>query len=294
MPFTSSWPWSICASAFPRATPRQTRRIASFPSSPHCVSSSSVGFAGFQGFRRPLSASQCGSLPRDLPSVRDQPSLPRLRPKVFAGPTALRIFPQSFSNSATSSPVMPVAACICPDKQIIKLALPGAARKRWPSKKQHQKPRCVARYRQRYGTLGRLVANGGSMNNDTTIHLNAAQRLDRLPISSFHWRILRLIGYGMFLDAFDVYLAGGVLGALVKEGWSDLSSNGKFISATFAGMVIGAWLAGVLGDRYGRRFSYQFNLLVFGLASLAGAAAPSMGWLIAARFVMGIGLGAEI
>jgi putative MFS transporter len=50
----------------------------------------------------------------------------------------------------------------------------------------------------------------------------------------------------------------------------------------------------VLGDRYGRRFSYQLNLLTFGIASLAGAAAPSMGWLIVARLFMGIGLGAEI
>lgn len=59
-------------------------------------------------------------------------------------------------------------------------------------------------------------------------------------------------------------------------------------------MVGGAWLAGVCGDRYGRRFAYQVNLLVFGLASLAGAMAPSMSWLVAARFVMGLGLGAEI
>ena len=34
--------------------------------------------------------------------------------------------------------------------------------------------------------------------------------------------------------------------------------------------------------------------MVFGLASFAAAAAPSMDWLIAARFVMGLGLGAEI
>lgn len=122
----------------------------------------------------------------------------------------------------------------------------------------------------------------------------AGARLDRLPISAFHWKILRLIGYGMFLDAFEIYLAGGVLGALVKAGWSDLSGNANFISATFVGMVIGTWLAGVLGDRYGRRFSYQLNLLIFGVASLAGACAPSMGWLIASRLFMGIGLGAEI
>jgi len=119
-------------------------------------------------------------------------------------------------------------------------------------------------------------------------------RLDRLPVSPFHWRLLRLIAYGMFLDAFEIYLAGGVLGVLVKEGWSDLASNANFISATFVGMVIGTWFAGVLGDRYGRRFSYQLNLLIFGVGALAAAAAPSMNWLIAARLVMGIGLGAEI
>ncbi len=124
--------------------------------------------------------------------------------------------------------------------------------------------------------------------------LQAGARLDRLPISSFHWRLLRLIGAGLFLDGFDVYLAAGLLGALVQSGWSDLAHNAQFISVTFAGMFIGAWLGGVVGDRFGRRFSYQANLLLFGLASLAGAAAPSMEWLIGLRFVMGIGLGAEI
>lgn len=124
--------------------------------------------------------------------------------------------------------------------------------------------------------------------------VNAGARLDRLPISAFHWRILFLIGAGMILDGFEIYLQGGVLGALLKSGWSDLALNSRFISASFVGMVIGAWFAGILGDHFGRRFSYQMNLLIFGIASLAGAAAPDMHWLIAFRFVMGIGLGAEI
>lgn len=66
-----------------------------------------------------------------------------------------------------------------------------------------------------------------------------------------------------------------------------------FISATFVGMMLGSFATGFLGDRYGRRFTYQFNLLVFGLASLAAAFAPNMAILIACRFVMGFGLGAE-
>jgi putative MFS transporter len=124
--------------------------------------------------------------------------------------------------------------------------------------------------------------------------VNAGARLDRLPTSSFHYRMLGLIGGGMFLDAFEIYLQGAVLAALLGLGYSTPAQNANFISVTFAGMVVGAWFAGILGDRYGRRFSYQANLLIFGLASLAGAAAPSMDWLIAARFVMGVGLGAEI
>ena len=124
--------------------------------------------------------------------------------------------------------------------------------------------------------------------------VNAGARLDRLPIAPFHYRVLGLIAAGMFLDAFEIYLQGSVLASLVAEKWSTPALNANFISVTFGGMVLGAWIAGVLGDRFGRRYSYQVNLLVFGLASLAGAAAPSMSWLIAARFVMGLGLVAEI
>jgi len=124
--------------------------------------------------------------------------------------------------------------------------------------------------------------------------VQAAARLDRLPISSFHRRVLLLIGAGTFFDSFDIYLGGSVIAATLKEGWSTLDQNAAFLSATFFGMAIGAWCAGIFGDRYGRRFSFQINLAIFGLASFAAALAPSMTWLIVCRFIMGLGLGAEI
>lgn len=70
--------------------------------------------------------------------------------------------------------------------------------------------------------------------------------------------------------------------------------NAWFTTMTFAGLTVGAWSAGELGDRFGRRFSYQVNLIIFGGASLAATLAPNMYWLIALRFIMGIGMGAEI
>ena len=123
--------------------------------------------------------------------------------------------------------------------------------------------------------------------------VNAGARLDRLPVSGFHRRILRLIGLGMFFDGFDIYLGASVLGATLRSGFSTLGENAAFVSSTFLGMMLGSLLTGFLGDRYGRRFTYQANLAVFGLASLAAAFAPNMAVLIALRFVMGLGLGAE-
>jgi putative MFS transporter len=124
--------------------------------------------------------------------------------------------------------------------------------------------------------------------------VNTGPRLDRLPISSFHYRIFWLIGAGMFFDGYDLYVGASVLGAAVQSKFAVLAQVPQFISWTFVGMTIGSVVAGFLGDRFGRRFTYQFNLMVFGLASFAASAAPSMEWLIAARFVMGLGLGAEI
>lgn len=123
--------------------------------------------------------------------------------------------------------------------------------------------------------------------------VNAGSRLDRLPIGPFHRRIMLLIGIGMFFDGFDIYLAGTVIGVTLKTGFSTLQQNAVFVSATFVGMMLGSFATGFLGDRYGRRFTYQFNLLMFGLASLAAAVSPNMTFLIACRFVMGVGLGAE-
>jgi MFS transporter, putative metabolite:H+ symporter len=124
--------------------------------------------------------------------------------------------------------------------------------------------------------------------------VNSGARLDRLPISRFHWRILLLIAAGGFFDAFDIYLSGSVMAAMLKDGFSTLAQNAVFVSATFFGLLIGAALAGYVGDRFGRRYSYQANLAVFGLASLAACFAPDIETLTVLRFVMGVGLGAEL
>jgi len=124
--------------------------------------------------------------------------------------------------------------------------------------------------------------------------VDAGARLDRLPISSFHYRIFWLVGAGMFFDGYDLYIAGGVLASAIQTKFTTAPQNLQFISLTFVGMTLGSLITGFIGDRFGRRFTYQVNLLIFGLASLAAAFAQDMNQLIACRFVQGLGLGAEI
>src|ERR1700748_1175017 len=124
--------------------------------------------------------------------------------------------------------------------------------------------------------------------------VTAGARLDRLPISAFHYRIFWLVGAGMFFDGYDLYVAGGVLASLIQTKFSTLPQNLQFISLTFVGMTVGSLITGFVGDRFGRRFTYQINLLIFGLASLAAAFSQDMTQLIVCRFVQGLGLGAEI
>src|ERR1700709_1222870 len=123
--------------------------------------------------------------------------------------------------------------------------------------------------------------------------VSAGAQLDLLPVSASHGRLCAREANRMFFDGFDIYIAGTVLGTTLKSGFSTMGQNAAFVSMTFVGMMLGSFVTGFLGDRFGRRFTYQANLALFGLASRAAACAPDMTVLIGLRFLMGVGLGAE-
>lgn len=121
-----------------------------------------------------------------------------------------------------------------------------------------------------------------------------AERLDRLPVSWLHYRLLLIHGFGWLFDAMDVGLITFVLAALARE-WS-LSSRqvGLIGSAGLAGMFIGAAAGGVVADRLGRKAVFQLTLLLFALASLLCAVAWSVPSMMLFRFLVGVGLGGEL
>ncbi|WP_409483774.1 MFS transporter [Arsenicicoccus dermatophilus] len=125
-------------------------------------------------------------------------------------------------------------------------------------------------------------------------HLTRTERLDRLPFTSRHRRLLVGSGVGWALDAMDVGLISFVLTALAKQWHLSPTEVSWVASIGSLGMAVGATLGGLLADRIGRRQVFALTLLVYGLATGASALAGGVAVLMALRFLVGLGLGAEL
>jgi putative MFS transporter len=117
--------------------------------------------------------------------------------------------------------------------------------------------------------------------------------LDEAKISPLHIRVIALIAAGYFFDVIDLIVLGSLIPDMVQSKFATGAQAGLVGSATVFGMFIGAAGQGEFSDRWGRKTVYQFNLLLFGVFTILGAFAPTVFWLMVARFIAGIGLGAE-
>lgn len=129
------------------------------------------------------------------------------------------------------------------------------------------------------------------MRNSSALSID--ERLDDMPLTRFHRGVLWRISAGIFADIFDMTILGALAGALLKSEWATLDETAMMASATFAGLTVGAVLAGLSGDYFGRRAACRINLAVVAVSTLATAFAPTPGFLALMRFVTGLGLGAE-
>ncbi|WP_281965551.1 MFS transporter [Serinicoccus marinus] len=120
------------------------------------------------------------------------------------------------------------------------------------------------------------------------------ERMGRLPYTRQHTRVLLGSGTGWALDAMDVGLISFV-GLAIATQW-DLTRTEQswLLSIGFVGMALGATFGGMLADRYGRRTVFALTLLVYGLATGASALVSGLAALLVLRFLVGIGLGAEL
>lgn len=128
----------------------------------------------------------------------------------------------------------------------------------------------------------------------TTDPSTRSERLDRLPFTPLHRRILLVSGAGWAMDAMDVGLISFVMAALIAQWELSNATVSWIVSAGFVGMALGASLGGSLADRVGRRTVFAATLFVYGIATGLAALSWSVGALLVFRFLIGVGLGAEL
>jgi MFS family permease len=93
--------------------------------------------------------------------------------------------------------------------------------------------------------------------------------------------------------AYDQSSIGVVAGSLAKTWHLSGSEVGLLTSVALAGMILGGAVAGLLADRFGRRGLLLADLALFVGAAAATALAPSYWWLVALRFLVGVGIGSD-
>ena len=130
-----------------------------------------------------------------------------------------------------------------------------------------------------------------------TIETNIPARLDRLPWSKWHWRILIGLGTVWILDGLEVTIVGSIAGAISAKGSGiDISSAqvaGWAASMYVAGACVGALFFGRLTDIFGRKRLFMITLGVYLIATIATAFAWTPLFFFACRFVTGMGIGGE-
>lgn len=124
---------------------------------------------------------------------------------------------------------------------------------------------------------------------------NSFSAIDEAKFKAFHWRAILTTGLGVFCDGYDLSSIGIVLPLVIAS--FGIAKIGGLESAMLAasalvGAAVGALIFGVLGQRGRKRF-YGLDVFLMGVMAIAQAFAPNLEWLIAIRFVLGIGIGAD-
>ncbi len=119
--------------------------------------------------------------------------------------------------------------------------------------------------------------------------------LDEQPFKRFHWLTLFTTGMGVFTDGYDLSSIGLVLPlVLATFGVAKLTGlqSGLLAGSALVGAAVGALIFGALAQR-GRKKFYGLDVTVMAIMAAAQAFAPNLWSLIAIRFLLGIGIGAD-
>jgi AAHS family 4-hydroxybenzoate transporter-like MFS transporter len=126
---------------------------------------------------------------------------------------------------------------------------------------------------------------------DRTSLPNAAETSEFSPYQK--WLVF-LTALTIVFDGIDNQLLGVAIPVIMQEWAAPRSAFAPVLSIGLAGMMIGGAIAGIAGDRFGRKTALLGSVALFGLMTMAAAAATSPAHLTFFRFLTGAGLGGAI
>ena len=98
---------------------------------------------------------------------------------------------------------------------------------------------------------------------------------------------------GWSLDAFDFFILVFCVSALATQFQTKVSAITEAIFVTLAMRPVGAFLFGLMADRYGRRPTLMVDIIAYSVFELASAFAPSLKVFLIMRALFGIAMGGE-
>ncbi|MGH3435183.1 MAG: MFS transporter [Sciscionella sp.] len=119
-----------------------------------------------------------------------------------------------------------------------------------------------------------------------------AARLDRLPISRFHRRVMLALAFAFFFELADLDTFAFAAPGIRKYLGIDVNQIALITAAGFLGMFLGASIGGWLADRVGRRRAIVWSVIWYSIFSLLNAATYDVPTMLAARLLTGVGLSA--
>ncbi len=127
------------------------------------------------------------------------------------------------------------------------------------------------------------------------IRTDIPARLDRLPWSAWHWRVVIALGVSWLLDGLEVTVVGSLGPALQRPDTLGLSAGqiGWAASAYIGGAVLGALYFGRLADKLGRKRMFLVTLVVYLIATVMTAFTWDIASFAFCRFLTGFGIGGE-
>jgi MFS family permease len=128
-----------------------------------------------------------------------------------------------------------------------------------------------------------------------SIRTDIPARLDRLPWSPWHWRVVIALGVSWLLDGLEVTVVGSLGPALQRPETLGLSASeiGWAASAYIGGAVLGALYFGRLADKLGRKRMFLVTLAVYLVATVLTAFSFDLYSFAFCRFITGFGIGGE-